>query len=131
MKMAVRIFFRMLKLGCEVDDHTFNTLIYGFMKWGIFDKGWAMYKQMVDSGIQPTVVTYHIMISNYCREGEVDCALKLLNEMLFCDITPSVHSYTTLIASLYKKDKLTEADELCKGCWTMGFSLTLFFSLLS
>ncbi|XP_056161937.1 pentatricopeptide repeat-containing protein At5g62370-like [Syzygium oleosum] len=114
MKMAVRIFFRMLKLGCEVDDYAYNTLINGFMKWGIFDKGWAIYKQMVDCGMHPNVVTHHIMISNYCRVGKVDCALKLLNEMLVCDITLGVHSYTTLIASLYKKNKLTEADELCK-----------------
>lgn len=42
-KMAMRDYFRMLKMGCEPDNCTYNTLINGFVKMGSFDKGWILY----------------------------------------------------------------------------------------
>ena len=100
MKMAMRVFLRMLKTDCELDNCTYNTLIHGFLKLGLFDKGWLVYKQMAGWGIQPDAVTNHLFISKYCREGKVDCALMLLNNMVSCNLAPNVHSYTVLFNAL-------------------------------
>ncbi|KAJ0098948.1 hypothetical protein Patl1_19898 [Pistacia atlantica] len=120
MKMAMRVYLRMLKTGCEPDSYSCNTLIHGFVTMGLFDKGWVVFNQMIEWGLQPNMVTYHIIISNYCRDRNVDCALTLLNNMLSNSIAPSVHCYTDLIASLYKENRLVEIDELYKNMLENG-----------
>ncbi|KAJ6759907.1 hypothetical protein OIU79_024887 [Salix purpurea] len=54
MKMAMRVYFRMLKKGCDPDICTYNTLIHGFLKMGLFDKAWVLCGTLMsDLGIQP------------------------------------------------------------------------------
>uniref|UniRef100_A0A6N2MJL8 Uncharacterized protein n=1 Tax=Salix viminalis TaxID=40686 RepID=A0A6N2MJL8_SALVM len=109
MKMAMRVYFRMLKKGCDPDIFTYNTLIHGFLKMGLFDKAWVLWNLMSDLGIQPNEVTYNLMICYYCKQGKLDCATMLLNSMVPCNLAPSVRSYTPIIAALYKQDKFLEA----------------------
>ncbi|KAJ6289240.1 hypothetical protein OIU76_025116 [Salix suchowensis] len=108
MKMAMRVYFRMLKKGCDPDIFTYNTLIHGFLKMGLFDKAWVLWNLMSDLGIQPNEVTYNLMICYYCKQGKLDCATMLLNSMVPCNLAPCVHSYTPIIAALYKQDKFLE-----------------------
>ncbi|KAL4625154.1 hypothetical protein ACB092_05G004000 [Castanea dentata] len=115
MKMAMRVFLRMLKTDCEPDNYTYNTLIHGFLKLGLFDKGRLVYKQMAGWGMQPDAVTNHLFISKYCREGKVDCALMLFNNMLSCNLAPNVQCYMVLINALYKENRLLEVYDLFKS----------------
>ncbi|XP_065856046.1 pentatricopeptide repeat-containing protein At5g62370-like isoform X2 [Euphorbia lathyris] len=112
-KMAVRFFFRMLKMGCVPDAFTYTVLIQGIAKMGSFDKGWILHDQMNELRMLPDAVTYHVMINNYCKVRKVDCAAMLLNNMAHCNLVPSVHSYTSLVAALYKDNKFSEVDQLC------------------
>lgn len=73
MKTAMSLFLRMLKVGCEPDNYTYNTLIHGFVHLGLFDKAWLLYKKKVNCGLKPNMVTYQIMISKYCKDKKVDC----------------------------------------------------------
>ncbi|XVF49346.1 hypothetical protein PTKIN_Ptkin04bG0004300 [Pterospermum kingtungense] len=132
MKMAMRVYLRMLKKGCKPDCYTYNTLIHGFAKMGLFDQSWVIYNQMIDQGMQPGVVTYHVMMSNYCWKGKVDCASMLLRNMVSNNLVPNVHCYTVLITSFYKKNRLMEADELYKSMLTGGLvpDHILFFKLM-
>uniref|UniRef100_A0A6N2KT46 Pentacotripeptide-repeat region of PRORP domain-containing protein n=1 Tax=Salix viminalis TaxID=40686 RepID=A0A6N2KT46_SALVM len=88
MKMAMRVYFRMLKKGCDPDICTYNTLIHGFLKMGLFDKAWVLWNLMSDLGIQPNEFTYNLMICYYCKQGKLDCATMLLNSMVPCNLAP-------------------------------------------
>uniref|UniRef100_A0A6N2LI36 Pentacotripeptide-repeat region of PRORP domain-containing protein n=1 Tax=Salix viminalis TaxID=40686 RepID=A0A6N2LI36_SALVM len=132
MKMAMRVYFRMLKKGCDPDICTYNTLISGFLKMGLFDKAWVLWNLMSDLGIQPDEVTYNLMICYYCKQGKLDCATMLLNSMVPCNLAPSVHSYTPIIAALYKQNRCLEVDEMCERMLESGFipDHVLFFVLM-
>ncbi|XP_024464952.1 pentatricopeptide repeat-containing protein At5g62370-like isoform X2 [Populus trichocarpa] len=132
MKMAMRVYFRMLKKGCDPDICTYNTLIHGFLKMGLFDKAWALWSLMSDSGIQPNEVTYNLMICYYCKQGKLDCAKMLLNSMVLCNLAPCVHCYTPIIAALYKQNRCLEVYELCERMLESGIvpDHVLFFVLM-
>lgn len=132
MKMALRLLFRMLKLGCEPDNYTYNTLINGFLNLGLFDKGWVLHNMMEESGLKPDVVTYQIMISKYCRDRKVDCGLTLLNNMIRCNMTANVHCYTVVIAALFKENRLEEINQLYNVMLDNGLipDHVLFFTLI-
>ena len=120
MKMAMRVYFRMLKKGCDPDNCTYNTLIHGFLKMGLFDKAWVLWNLMSDLGIQPNEVTYNLMICYYCKQGKLDCATMLLNSMVPCNLAPCVHCYTPIIAALYKQNRCLEVDEMCERMLESG-----------
>ncbi|KAJ4829024.1 hypothetical protein Tsubulata_012916, partial [Turnera subulata] len=132
MKMAMRVYFRMLKLGCEADVYAYNTLIHGFCRIGLFEKGWVLYNQMNALGLHPDIVTHHVMISSYCKKGEMDCAMDLLNDMIRSNVAPSVRSFTVLIANLYKQNRHMEANELWMQMLERGVvpDHLLFFTLM-
>ncbi|KAJ6340341.1 hypothetical protein OIU77_008157 [Salix suchowensis] len=132
MKMAMRVYFRMLKKGCDPDIWTYNTLIHGFLKMGLFDKAWVLWNLMSDLGIQPDEVTYNLMICYYCKQGKLDCATMLLNSMVPCNLAPSVHSYKPIIAALYKQNRCLEVDEMCERMLESGIipDHVLFFVLM-
>ncbi|XP_034892951.1 pentatricopeptide repeat-containing protein At5g62370-like isoform X2 [Populus alba] len=132
MKMAMRVYFRMLKKGCDPDICTYNTLIHGFLKMGLFDKAWVLWSLMSDSRIQPNEVTYNLMICYYCKQGKLDCAKMLLNSMVLCNLAPCVHCYTPIIAALYKQNRCLEVYELCERMLESGIvpDHVLFFVLM-
>ncbi|KAB5524586.1 hypothetical protein DKX38_022335 [Salix brachista] len=132
MKMAMRVYFRMLKKGCDPNICTYNTLIHGFLKMGLFDKAWVLWNLMSDLGIQPNEVTYNIMICYYCKQGKLDCATMLLNSMVPCNLAPCVRSYTPIIAALYKQNRCLEVDEMCERMLESGIipDHVLFFVLM-
>ncbi|KAF9676359.1 hypothetical protein SADUNF_Sadunf09G0130400 [Salix dunnii] len=132
MKMAMRVYFRMLKKGCDPDICTYNTLIHGFLKMGLFDKAWVLWNLMSDLGIQPNEVTYNLMICYYCKQGKLDCATMLLNSMVPCNLAPCVHCYTPIIAALYKQNRCLEVDEMCERMLESGIipDHVLFFVLM-
>ncbi|KAB5524445.1 hypothetical protein DKX38_022194 [Salix brachista] len=132
MKMAMRVYFRMLKKGCDPDICTYNTLIHGFLKMGLFDKAWVLWNLMSDLGIQPNEVTYNLMICYYCKQGKLDCATMLLNSMVPCNLAPCVRSYTPIIAALYKQNRCLEVDEMCERMLESGIipDHVLFFVLM-
>uniref|UniRef100_A0A6N2M810 Pentatricopeptide repeat-containing protein n=1 Tax=Salix viminalis TaxID=40686 RepID=A0A6N2M810_SALVM len=132
MKMAMRVYFRMLKKGCDPDICTYNTLIHGFLKMGLYDKAWVLWNLMSDLGIQPNEVTYNLMICYYCKQGKLDCATMLLNSMVPCNLAPCVHCYTPIIAALYKQNRCLEVDEMCERMLESGIipDHVLFFVLM-
>ncbi|KAM3301751.1 hypothetical protein P3S67_016253 [Capsicum chacoense] len=133
MTTAMMVFFRMMKLGCEPDKYTYNTLINGFMSLGMFDKGWVLHGQMAQFGFEPDAVSYQIMIVNYCKDHKVDCALTLLDDIIQCNVAPSVHSDTALISALYKENRLTKVDDIYRKMIYTGLvpDHVLFFTLIS
>ncbi|KAL0307721.1 UNVERIFIED_CONTAM: hypothetical protein Scaly_2973500 [Sesamum calycinum] len=132
MKMAMRLFMRMLKMGYEPDNYIYNTLIHGFANLGLFSKGWVLHDKMVNSGLKPNTVTYQIMLNNYCRDQKVDCALMLLDDMLQHNIAPNVHCYTVLLSALCKEQRLEEVYSLYHKMLGSGVvpDHVLFFTLV-
>ncbi|XP_028799268.1 pentatricopeptide repeat-containing protein At5g62370-like [Neltuma alba] len=114
MKVAMQVFFKMLKTGCQPDRSMCNILIDGFMKLSLYDKGWFMHDRMMEWGIKPDVVTYQVIMAQYCKEEKFDLALTLFYNMINSKVAPNVHCYTVLFSALYKHNKVEEFYELYK-----------------
>ncbi|KAM7262915.1 hypothetical protein ACFE04_000598 [Oxalis oulophora] len=131
MKMAMRVYLRMLKTGCDPDGYTKNIIFHGFMKVGLFDKGLLFYNNL-GQGMVPDAMTCQIMISKYCQDGRLDCASMLMKNMIDKNLTPSVHSYTVLITALYKENKLSEINNLLTDMVNRGAVIdhVLYFTVM-
>ncbi|KAJ6677515.1 hypothetical protein OIU74_024084 [Salix koriyanagi] len=136
MKMAMRVYFRMLKKGCDPDICTYNTLIHGFLKMGLFDKAWVLWNLMSDMGIQPNEVTYNLMICYYCKQGKLDCAFDYFVRISDPNVKLGMLIYNVLINGLCHQGYVGEAiqvfDIMCKNTGlppTRHMFKTLFFGL--
>nr|GMD94168.1 pentatricopeptide repeat-containing protein At5g62370 [Ipomoea batatas] len=132
MRMAMRLFYRMLKTGCQPDNYTYNTLMHGFLNLGMLEKIPVLHHQMEELRLKLNVVSYQIMISKCCKVCKVDCALALLNSMIQCNLAPTVYCYTPLLAALYKENRLAEVDQLYNQLFDHGLlpDEVLFFTVV-
>ncbi|KAK6926392.1 Pentatricopeptide repeat [Dillenia turbinata] len=112
MRMAMRVFLRMLKTGCEPDGDTYYTLIHGFVKLRLADKGRIKWNKMAERGLQPDLVANHIM--KHCEEGKVERFLAHFKELHRRNLVLPVHFYTVLISAPYEESRLSEVGELCE-----------------
>jgi len=77
-----RFFFEdLLVKGYSIDVYTYNTMIKGFCKKGLFDEAMTMLSKMKDSGCIPDAFTCEIIIRSLFDKGENDKARKL-HEMI-------------------------------------------------
>lgn len=80
--MAIQVFLKMLKMDCDPDAFKCSTLIQGYMNLCLLNRGWAIYKQMAESGVQSTVSTFGIMINKCSKDGKIDYGWMLLNNIV-------------------------------------------------
>uniref|UniRef100_A0A6N2LWZ5 Pentacotripeptide-repeat region of PRORP domain-containing protein n=1 Tax=Salix viminalis TaxID=40686 RepID=A0A6N2LWZ5_SALVM len=97
----------MLKKGCDPDICTYNTLIHGFLKMGLFDKAWVLWNLMSDLGIQPNEAIAkngcgldHSSLSNFDKinssaglEQEIELILREITriDLNLCNVAGSIY----------------------------------------
>ncbi|KAI3977218.1 hypothetical protein MKX01_035948 [Papaver californicum] len=105
-KVATEIFNRR-KFKFEPDTQMYTVLIYGWCKLNRPEMAEKFFTEMVDRGIEPSVVTYNVLLNGICRrsvlklgthfEGIIQKAEKLLDEMQKRGIEPDVTSYSIVL----------------------------------
>ncbi|KAK4756360.1 hypothetical protein SAY87_006487 [Trapa incisa] len=107
-KIAMEIFNRRKCSGVfEPDAKMYTILIYGWCKIGRIEMGERFLNEMIESGIEPNVVTYNVLLNGLCRraslhpdgrfERTLRAADKLFDEMRMRGIEPDVTSYSIVL----------------------------------
>ncbi|XP_031264688.1 pentatricopeptide repeat-containing protein At2g06000-like, partial [Pistacia vera] len=97
-----------VKLRDEISPNavTYTSVILGYCKLGKMEEASCIRDEMINSGIQPTAVTFNILIDGF---GKVKMGLKLWDEMNAKNISPNVYTFAILINALCKDNRLDEA----------------------
>jgi len=80
------------------DEVTYNTLLDGCARYGLFDRGMSVLKEMRDAGVPPSNFTLSVLVKLATRAKQPGKAFELCDSM--CKefgIRPNVHVYNNLI----------------------------------
>ncbi|KAM7512077.1 hypothetical protein LguiB_010952 [Lonicera macranthoides] len=105
-KVATEIFNKQ-RWRFEPDAKMYTVLIYGWCKVNRAKMAERFFREMVDRGIEPNVITYNVLLNGICRrsslhpeerfERTIRAAEDLLDEMLQRGIEPDVTSYSIVL----------------------------------
>lgn len=105
-KLATELFNKE-KSRLELNSKIYTILIYGWCKVKKIAMAKRFFKEMLDKGIEPNVVTYNVMLNGICRrsslhpeerfDGVIREAEKLFDEMREKGLGPDVTSYSILL----------------------------------
>lgn len=59
--------------------HVFTPLVKGYAQLGNFDQAYSVFKEMLDQGVQPDIVTYTILADMFVEHGSPKEAIRLLS----------------------------------------------------
>ncbi|KAH7865763.1 hypothetical protein Vadar_010882 [Vaccinium darrowii] len=117
-KVATEVFNKR-KSRFEGDVKMYTVLVYGWCKVNKVKKGEKFFREMVDKGIEPNVVTYNVLLNGICRksslhpeerfERTIRDAEKVFDEMRERGIEPDVTSYS-IVLHVYSR---AHKPELC------------------
>ncbi|XP_020250769.1 putative pentatricopeptide repeat-containing protein At1g53330, partial [Asparagus officinalis] len=98
------------ELNLKPDACTYNILIRSAKS---IDCALNLFDEMLERGIEPSIVTFGTLISALCNNSKLDEAFKLKEEMpRLYNIEPNAFVYAALIKALCKSGKLEEALSL-------------------
>ncbi|XP_047321745.1 pentatricopeptide repeat-containing protein At4g26680, mitochondrial-like [Impatiens glandulifera] len=110
LNMIINALCKLGKLGEAVDlfenmgltrtVSSYNTLICGHCKQGLFSTAMKLKYGMEKNGLNPSNVTYNTLIHWLCKAGKMNEANKLLSEMKAMKavgVSPNIITYNTLI----------------------------------
>jgi pentatricopeptide repeat protein len=70
--------------------HVFAPLVKGYAQLGNFDQAYSVFKEMLDQGVQPDIVTYTILADMFVEHGSPKEAIRLLSGLQDHATTPAV-----------------------------------------
>ncbi|KAK6149147.1 hypothetical protein DH2020_016672 [Rehmannia glutinosa] len=107
-RKAQEIFDAMKNEFCS-DSKTYSILLEGWGRAPNLPKAREMFKEMVDSGCNPDIVTYGIMVDILCKAGRTDEAVEVINEMEFSGCQPTSFIYSVLIHTYGIENRIEDA----------------------
>ena len=91
--------------GVAKNIYLYNTMISKLAKARKADDALQLFREMKDSGLKPTSVTYGAVIAACCRVGDAESAENLFQEMASqSNFKPRIPPYNTMI-QLYTQTK--------------------------
>lgn len=131
---AVNIFNHMKNsrnLDCRPSIRTYNILFAALLSRGsnsyinhvYMDTTRCLFKQMVNSGIEPDLFSLNSMIKGYVLSLHVNDALRIFHQMgVVYACQPNSFTYDYLIHGLCAQGRTKNAIELCDEMKTKGFT---------
>ncbi|KAL5831207.1 hypothetical protein ACOSQ4_016561 [Xanthoceras sorbifolium] len=130
---AVNIFRHMKNsrnLECRPSIRTYNILFTAFLSRGknsyinhmYMETIRCLFKQMVNDGIEPDILSLNSMIKGYVLSNHVNDALRIFHQMgVVYNCPPNAFSYDYLIHGLCAQGRTNNARELCYEMKQKGF----------
>ncbi|XP_073388844.1 uncharacterized protein [Physcomitrium patens] len=104
---------KMQRWGNEPDSVTFSVLMNSAVKGGgSLKEVWALYQDMVQRGISPSVSVFGTFIKAFCDAGRLKEALLITTEMEKLNVPFNVVIYNILIDAYGRVGQLEEAEGL-------------------
>ncbi|XP_021896372.1 pentatricopeptide repeat-containing protein At1g77360, mitochondrial [Carica papaya] len=111
--------FDSMKVQFTPDSKTYSILLEGWGKDPNLPKAREIFREMIDVGCNPDIVTYAIMVDVLCKAGRVDEAVGIVKSMdsrdckptsfIYSRFIPSMHTFSVLINGLCEKGNVTKA----------------------
>lgn len=99
MKMAEKLFHKMIENGCYPDNYTYCVLIDGFCKTGSIDSGYSFLLEDIEKGFIPSLATIGRVINCLCMDHRLPEAVGIIHLMVRRDIVPEV------VNTIFESDK--------------------------
>ncbi|KAK8956077.1 Pentatricopeptide repeat-containing protein [Platanthera guangdongensis] len=133
--------FKTFKHRFGADAITFNILADGWCRLKHTGNALDLLKEMVESGVNPTLATYNILLKGFFRSGQVNEAWQFFLQMkkrgrkMGSDCLPDVVSYTTVVHGLGLAGQIENArkvfDEMIsQGCLPSVATYNAFIQVL-
>ncbi|XP_054797532.1 pentatricopeptide repeat-containing protein At1g62680, mitochondrial-like [Prosopis cineraria] len=118
---------KILKVGCQPDTITLNTLMKGLCINNDVVKALDFHDDLVAKGFQldvnkiidgfckemsPDIVTYNSLVHGFCSMDKWLKAIKLFNQMILEGINPNIHSFNILVGAFCKEGRVTKAKAI-------------------
>eukprot|EP01018_Ginkgo_biloba_P033025 Gb_27741 [translate_table: standard] len=104
-RKVVEKFIRSKFFNYRPYKHSYNAILHALLKENQFKLIEWVYRQMLNDGHSPDILTYNIMIYAKYRLGKIHQFHRLLEEMGKNGFAPDLHTYNVLLHVLGKGDK--------------------------
>lgn len=106
---------KMQSSSTKPNEETYNELVDGFMRSGLFARAEQIIKLMRHNGVVPTVVSYSILMRGYGARGQSINARRVFSRMMEDGVRPDGIALNTLIVASCRGGELEFASKLLKG----------------
>jgi len=90
----------------------FGSVLKGFSHQKRFDRVWAIYQELINAGLQLSIVTFNTLVDACARCGEMGYVQGLLEEMDTQGIPPNVITYSAIIKGYCQENHVGRALQL-------------------
>lgn len=106
---------------------TYSSLLDGLFKNDKLGEAIAMFKDMKNNGVVPSLVIYNILIDGMCDAGLLGNAEKVFSGLQSMGMHPDCRTYNIMMKGVCKKGLLNQAEELFREmkknrCLPNGFT---------
>ncbi|KAI8092711.1 uncharacterized protein BX664DRAFT_277156 [Halteromyces radiatus] len=112
--------FKEYKRRWRPNGHTFNALLYVYIKKNEIDKVFGTYKQMLKTFIKMTEHTYGLLMYFYSQRREPKAVEALMKTMQANEITPGAICWSILMQSYFRTGRSTEARQVMEQMVSAG-----------
>ncbi|GMN65061.1 hypothetical protein TIFTF001_034124 [Ficus carica] len=98
--------------NCKLNIVSYNTVIGGLCKAGLFAEAQNLFSAMTSKGIVPDVVACNSLIHGACLLSKQKEAMRLFDEMVGQKITPNVRTFNILVDMHCKEGMVDEAKRV-------------------
>lgn len=108
--------FSQAKQNAEMfpDEILYNCVLDACIEFGSFNKAKEIYKEMIDSGVEPSKYTFGILLKGYGLARDFEGVMDIYGKMKSKDIKINEITYSNLIEACLKCDKFEQAKTFFK-----------------
>jgi len=98
----------------QVNAVVFGSVLKGYSRARRIDRVWAVLREMLSRGIEPSVVTFNAVVDACARNGQMERVPELLGEMRGHGLQPNLITYSTIIKGYCQR------GDIAAGFATLG-----------
>ncbi|KAG6385736.1 hypothetical protein SASPL_154614 [Salvia splendens] len=137
---AMKVRDEMVKLGCQMDVVTYNTILSGLCKGKMLSeadtlfnemdhcrhgdpsKAFDFLKKVKSRGLVPDSFTYNTLIHGFMKEENVDMTFVLVNQMKKESISPDLVTYNAILDQFCRLGRMQEANSVYRKMIEKGIN---------
>merc|ERR1740120_227328 len=94
----------------QPDEITYNTLIDGYARYGLYEKGLLLLREMQEAGVKPSNFTLSVLVKLATRSRRPEKAFELCKELAQqYNLRLNVHVYNNLLHACTAKQDMQHA----------------------
>jgi pentatricopeptide repeat protein len=93
----------------QVNSVVFGSVLKGYGRTKRMERVWAVFKEMLGKGIEPSIVTFNAVIDACARNGHMHALPELMTEMKARKLEPNLITYSTMIKGFCQRGDMQSA----------------------